>query len=146
MRNILILDINRSQIKKTPQSLQYHCVRERFEVVLPCVRVLLTEQSLNDKFDALTKSLATELALDAIKTRGLSLMVVYYEDADVKAETSPKKVYMIIDGEKVYVDSEIVKKYDLDRQKSARLQAENSIQRKIDTLPYIELAVFSAES
>ena len=110
------------------------------------MRALLTEQSLNDKFDALTKSLATELALDAIKTRGLSLMVVYYEDADVKAETSPKKVYMIIDGEKVYVDSEIVKKYDLDRQKSARLQAENSIQRKIDTLPYIELAVFSAES
>jgi len=35
----------------------------------------------------------------------------------VKAERSPKKVYMIIDGEKVYIDSEIAKKYGLDRQK-----------------------------
>ncbi len=31
-------------------------------------------------------------------------MVVYYEDEDVKAEPSPKKVYMIINGEKVYID------------------------------------------
>ena len=47
-------------------------------------------------------------------------MVVYhYEDADVKAETSPKKVYMIINGKKMYIDPEIVKKYDLDRQKAS---------------------------
>ncbi len=45
-------------------------------------------------------------------------MVVYqYEDEDVKTETSPKKVYMIINGKKNYIDPEIVKKYNLDRQK-----------------------------
>ena len=45
-------------------------------------------------------------------------MVVYpYEDEDAKTETSPRKVYMVISGEKVYIDSEIVKKYGLDRQK-----------------------------
>ncbi|MBW1794671.1 MAG: hypothetical protein JRJ38_09620 [Deltaproteobacteria bacterium] len=81
--------------------------------------VLLTDQSLNDNFDRVAKSFGTELALDAIKTRRLSLMVVYYEDADVKAETSPKKVYIIINGEKVYIDPEIVKKYGLDRQKAS---------------------------
>ena len=43
-------------------------------------------------------------------------MVVYHQDEDVKAETGPKKVYMIINGEKVYIDPEIVKKYGLDRQ------------------------------
>jgi hypothetical protein len=42
-------------------------------------------------------------------------MVVYHQDEDVKAETGPKKVYMIISGEKVYIDPEIVKKYDLDK-------------------------------
>jgi hypothetical protein len=45
-------------------------------------------------------------------------MVVYqYEDEDVKTETSAKKVYMIINGKKMYIDPEIVKKYNLDRQK-----------------------------
>ncbi len=45
-------------------------------------------------------------------------MVVYqYEDEDAKTGTGPKKVYMIISGEKVYIDPEIVKKYGLDRQK-----------------------------
>ena len=78
----------------------------------------MTDQSLNDKFNSVAKSLATELAPDAIEIRRLSLMVVYhYEDGDAKTETSPKKVYMIINGEKVYIDPEIVKKYDLDRQK-----------------------------
>lgn len=43
-------------------------------------------------------------------------MVIYHEDEDAKAETSPKKVYMILSGEKVYIDPEIVKKYGLDRQ------------------------------
>jgi len=76
-----------------------------------------TTNGLNDSFNRLAKSLATELAPDAIRRRSLSLMVVYYEDEDVKAETSPRKVYMIINGEKVYIDPEIVKKYDLDRQK-----------------------------
>ena len=79
--------------------------------------VLLTDQSLNDNFDKVAKSLATEPTPDAIEIRRLSLMVVYHQDEDVKAETSPKKVYMIISGEKVYIDPEIVKKYDLDRQK-----------------------------
>ena len=44
-------------------------------------------------------------------------MVVYCEDEDVKAEK--KNVYMIINGEKVYIDPEIVKKYGLDRQKAS---------------------------
>jgi len=34
----------------------------------------------------------------------------------VKGETVSKKVYMIIDDEKVYIDPEIVKRYNLDRQ------------------------------
>jgi len=42
--------------------------------------VLLTDQSLNDNFDRVARFSGTELALDAIKTRRLSLMVVYYED------------------------------------------------------------------
>ena len=63
-------------IEETPQSLQYHCVREHFEVALPSMEVLLTDQSPNDNFDRLAKSLATELlAHEAIKTRRLSLMV-----------------------------------------------------------------------
>lgn len=32
-----------------------------------------------------------------------------------EVERVPKKVYMIIDGQKHYIDPEIVKKYDLDR-------------------------------
>lgn len=44
-------------------------------------------------------------------------MVVYYEDKEVKPKKGPKKVYLIIDGEKVYIDPEIVKKYNLDKQK-----------------------------
>jgi len=50
--------------------------------------------------------------------RRLLLMVVYYyEDKGVKTERVPKKVYMIINSEKVYIDPEIVKKYDLDKKK-----------------------------
>jgi len=80
------------------------------------VGVLLTDQSIDDNFDRVARSLATEPVPGAIKTRRLSLMVVYqYEDEDAKTETSPKKVYMIINGEKVYIDPEIVKKYDLDK-------------------------------
>ncbi len=88
-------------------------------MALPSMGVLLTDQSLNDNIDRVAKSFGTELALNAIRIRRLSLMVVYYEDEDVKAETSPKKVYMIINGEKVYIDPEIVKKYGLDRQKAS---------------------------
>jgi hypothetical protein len=43
--------------------------------------------------------------------------MVRHLDKDVKAETVSKKVYMIIDGEKVYIDPEIVKKHNLDSQK-----------------------------
>jgi len=42
--------------------------------------------------------------------------MVRYKDKDVKAETVSKKVYMIIDGEKVYIDPEIVKRYNLQSQ------------------------------
>jgi len=44
-------------------------------------------------------------------------MVRYKDkDKDAKAETVSKKVYMIIDGKKVYIDPEIVKKYNLEGQ------------------------------
>jgi hypothetical protein len=42
--------------------------------------------------------------------------VAHHNDKDVKGETVSKKVYMIIDDEKVYIDPEIVKRYNLDRQ------------------------------
>jgi len=42
--------------------------------------------------------------------------MVRYKDKDVKAETVSKKVYMIIDGEEVYIDPEIVKRYNLQSQ------------------------------
>jgi hypothetical protein len=43
--------------------------------------------------------------------------MVHQEDKDVKAEIAIKKVYMIIDGERAYIDPEIVKRYKLDSQK-----------------------------
>ena len=43
--------------------------------------------------------------------------MVHDRDKDAKAETVSKKVYMIIDGEKVYIDPEIVKKYNLENKK-----------------------------
>jgi hypothetical protein len=36
---------------------------------------------------------------------------------DTEVERVPKKVYVIINGEKVYIDPEIVKKYNLNEQK-----------------------------
>lgn len=52
------------------------------------------------------------------KIRRLSLMVYYDDEAEeVKPKKGPKKVYLIIDGEKVYIDPEVVKKYGLDKQK-----------------------------
>jgi len=41
----------------------------------------------------------------------------YGKKKDKEVERVYKKVYVIINGEKVYVDPEIVKKYNLDRQK-----------------------------
>ena len=47
-------------------------------------------------------------------------MVVYhYKDKNEKADRVPKKVYMIIDGEKMYIDPEIVKKYNLGEQETS---------------------------
>jgi hypothetical protein len=43
--------------------------------------------------------------------------VADHKDKDAKGKTVSKKVYMIIDGERVYIDPEIVKKYNLDNQK-----------------------------
>lgn len=40
-------------------------------------------------------------------------MVNYYEDEEDKSEPVPKKIYMIINDEKHYIDPEIVKKRDL---------------------------------
>ena len=41
-------------------------------------------------------------------------MVNYYKDEEAKSEPVPKKVYMIINGEKHYIDPEIVKKHNLE--------------------------------
>ncbi len=38
-----------------------------------------------------------------------------YDDEDVKQKKGAKKVYLIIDGEKHYIDPKIVKKYHLDK-------------------------------
>lgn len=45
--------------------------------------------------------------------------MVYYdeEDEDVKPQKGPRKVYVIIDDKKVYIDPEIVKKYNLESEK-----------------------------
>ena len=43
--------------------------------------------------------------------------MVHYQDKNAKGETVSKRVYIIIDGEKVYIDHEIVKKYNLESQK-----------------------------
>ena len=43
--------------------------------------------------------------------------MVYYEDEEEKPKAIIKKVYMIIDNEKHYIDHEIVKKYNLQKQK-----------------------------
>ena len=42
----------------------------------------------------------------------------YYKDEDeeVKVRTAPKRVYLMIDGEKHYIDPEIVKRYNLEKQ------------------------------
>jgi hypothetical protein len=44
-------------------------------------------------------------------------MVIDYEDEDEKPKKAPKRVYMIIDDEKHYIDPEIVEKYGLEKQK-----------------------------
>ncbi len=43
-------------------------------------------------------------------------MVDYYEDEEAKSEPVPKKIYIIINDEKHYIDPDIVKKYGLDKQ------------------------------
>jgi hypothetical protein len=41
-------------------------------------------------------------------------VVIYYEEEEVTRKEVPKKVYVIINDEKHYIDPEIVKKYNLD--------------------------------
>ncbi len=43
--------------------------------------------------------------------------MVHHRDKDTKAETVSKKVYMIVDDERVYIDPEIVKRYNLEGEK-----------------------------
>jgi hypothetical protein len=43
----------------------------------------------------------------------------YGKKKDTEVERVPKKVHVIINGEKVYIDPEIVKKYNLDKQKAS---------------------------
>ncbi len=40
-----------------------------------------------------------------------------FDNKDEKKNEASKKVYMIIDGEKHYIDPEIVEKYGLEKQK-----------------------------
>ena len=44
-------------------------------------------------------------------------MVDYEDNKEGEVETVLKKVYVVINGEKHYIDPEIVKKYNLDKQK-----------------------------
>ncbi len=44
-------------------------------------------------------------------------MVNYYEDEEAKSKPVPKRIYMIINDEKHYIDPEIVKKYNLEGDK-----------------------------
>jgi len=48
-----------------------------------------------------------------IKLRRL-FMVIAYDDEEGKPKTVPKKVYIVINDEKHYIDPEIVKKYNLE--------------------------------
>ena len=41
-------------------------------------------------------------------------MVNYYEDEEEESGSIPKKVYIIINDEKHYIDPDIVKKYNLE--------------------------------
>ena len=41
-------------------------------------------------------------------------MVIDYDDEEVKPKKVPKKVYIIINNEKHYIDPDIVKKYNLE--------------------------------
>ena len=47
--------------------------------------------------------------------------MVYYDDEDeeVEAETVPKRVYVIVNDEKHYIDPEIVKKYNLEKEETS---------------------------
>ena len=45
------------------------------------------------------------------------MVVIYYEEEEVTRKEVPKKVYVIINDEKHYIDPEIVKKYNLDKLK-----------------------------
>lgn len=44
-------------------------------------------------------------------------MVNYYEDEEAKSEPVSKKIYIIINDEKHYIDPDIVKKYNLESEK-----------------------------
>jgi len=46
-------------------------------------------------------------------------MVNYYEDEEAKSEPVTKKIYIIINDEKHYIDPEIVKKYNLESKKAS---------------------------
>ncbi len=43
-------------------------------------------------------------------------MAVFFKDEAPKPKKVSKKVYMIIDGERHYIDPEIVEKYGLEKQ------------------------------
>ena len=106
-----------------------------FCIIVPALKVKV-EIHLGGLFminiACLTTGLATNIVSNLleveINTHGSTLQkaqmnqkqggsMVRYKDKDVKAETVSKKVYMIIDGEKVYIDPEIVKRYNLQSQK-----------------------------
>jgi len=44
--------------------------------------------------------------------------MVYYDDEDEEVETVPKRVYVIVNDEKHYIDPEIVKKYNLEKEET----------------------------
>ncbi len=40
---------------------------------------------------------------------------MFHKEKDEDTERNPKRVYFFIDGQKVFIDPEIVKSYDLDK-------------------------------
>ena len=45
--------------------------------------------------------------------------MIYYEEEEAKPKAMLKKVYIIINDERQYIDPEIVKKYDLENVKES---------------------------
>lgn len=69
-------------------------------------------------------------------------MVIYSEDEEVKPKKGPKKVYIIINDEKHYIDPDIVKKYNLEDVKESFFTHRKPYVKINKPSHYTELAIF----